>query len=272
MKMRAVVVIAIALAMVLGESTGVARTPDEILTDYARAVGGEANWARHKTMHIKRQLTAKGMQLGGTEDRYARSDGKLLSVTSFRGMGNFRQGSTGRVRWSEDPINGLRILQGAEDEEARIETTWNADLKIKKLFSKVRTVAPPVPPKPGESYECLELSYKLARPMTVCFDTKTGLRVLQKGIHATPQGDVPYTARVGQWKDVGGVKVPFWEELTAGPMTIEADTLDVVFNEPMADSMFDLPKTAGVEKDKAPGRRKGKDKARAPSRGAEAKD
>jgi hypothetical protein len=108
-----------------------------------------------------------------------------------------------------------------------------------------------VPPKPGESHECLELRAKLSKPIVMCFDTKTNLRVLQTGVHSTPQGDVPYTVLVGSWRDVSGVKMPFWEQLTAGPMTMEADTLDVVFDEPLRDSMFQMPKPGSPPVDAA---------------------
>ena len=63
------------------------------------------------------------------------------------GIGTMKSGSTGvgkaGVRWSEDPINGLRILKGAEDEQARMEATWNAELQLKQLFKTREPLPPP---------------------------------------------------------------------------------------------------------------------------------
>ena len=87
-----------------------ARSAEAILDDYATAVGGEAAWKRHKNVRMKREVELKGMNMSGTDERYATSAGKALSVITLPGIGNFRQGSDGKVRWSEDPINGLRVL------------------------------------------------------------------------------------------------------------------------------------------------------------------
>lgn len=240
------------LLLLVAEKAAPAPTPplrdvDAILDDYAKAIGGEDPWKRHKTVRSKRTLSVKGMQIRGEEERTATAAGKSLTVTTLPGMGTFRQGSDGRVVWSEDPINGLRILTGAEAEEARIEATWNADLQLKKMYKKVRTVPSPVPPPVGKRYDCVELTPKEGKPAITCFDAETHLRVLQKGTHPTPQGEVPYTVNVSDWKEVGGVKVPFVEEMTAGPVTIEAHIEEVKFDEKVPASLFAVPKAPHAE-------------------------
>jgi zinc protease len=228
--------------MVLAADPAPARTADAILDDYAKAVGGEDAFKRHKTMHMKRQVELKGMNMSGTDERYATSAGKSLSIVSLPNIGSFRQGSDGKVRWSEDPINGLRVLAGAEDEEAKVESTWNAELQLKKLYEKVRVVPPPEPPPAGKKYECVELTPKLAQPAITCFDAQTHLRVYQKGTHATPQGEIPYTVKFSDWRDVEGVKMPFSEDTVAGPMNLSATVTEVKFDEKIDPKVFTLPK------------------------------
>src|SRR5262245_50714690 len=123
----------LALAAAAAAAAAPARSADAILDDYARAVGGEAALKKHRTLHVRSAVEAKGMQIRGQEERWLTSSGKMLSVTSLAAIGDIRQGSNGKVRWSEDPINGLRILKGAEDEAARIDGAWNADVQMKKL-------------------------------------------------------------------------------------------------------------------------------------------
>jgi hypothetical protein len=220
------------------------RTAEDVLADYARAVGGEAAWKAHKTMRMKRAIEAKGMQIQGTEERYATAAGKSLNVTELAAVGKLRQGSNGKVRWSEDPINGLRLLTGAEDEEARIESTWNADVKLKTLYQKVRRVPPPASAPAGQRLECVELVAKLAKPAVTCFDAETHFRVLQSGVHATAQGDVPYSVTFSDWRAVAGVSIPHLEEMTAGPLTLEARVVELVFDEKLDARMFDVPAAA----------------------------
>ncbi len=221
---------------------GSPRTAEHVLDDYATALGGAKAWNKHKSVRIRRELEAKGMQIRGTEERVATSAGKMVSVTTIAGVGTMKQGSDGKVRWTEDPINGLRLLQGPEDEQARIDSTWDAELRLKAMYKEVHSVEPPMPPPAGQSWECVKLVPKLGEPATACFDAKTHLRVLQKGTHATPQGPVPYTAKFSDWREVGGVKVPHSEEMTAGPMTLEAKVAEVVFDQKVDPKRFAVPK------------------------------
>ena len=218
------------------------RSSKAILDDYARAIGGEQALGRHKNVYLKREIGVKGMGVNGTEERWSTAAGQLLSVTTLPGIGVVKQGSTGKVRWAEDPINGLRILKGAEEEQARLEGTWNADLKLAKLYKKVEVVPRPEGAPKSTPLECLKLTPAVGQPAVSCFDANTHLRVYQQGKQATPQGEVPYTAHLSDWRDVEGVKLPFREETTAGPMAVEARIAEVKFDQKMAPSLFKLPK------------------------------
>lgn len=253
---HALALVVLPLATVAAAPAPPGRAPDAILQDYAAALGGQKAWMRHRSVRIKRQVEVRGMQIQGTEERHATAAGKVLSVTTIPGMGTFRQGSTGRVRWAEDPINGLRVLAGPEDETARIDSTWSADFQLKKLYKEVRAAPPPAEAPAGAGYECLELIPRLARPAITCFDGKTHLRVLQKGVHATPQGDVPYTAQFRDWRAVDGVKVPFEEQMTAGPMTLEARILEIEFDAKVDPKLFEMPDVAAGGAAPAPAKKK----------------
>ncbi len=218
------------------------RAAKAILDDYARAIGGEQGLGRHKNAYLKREIAVKGMGVNGTEERWSNSSGQLLSVTTLPGIGVVKQGSTGKVRWAEDPINGLRILKGPEEEQARLEGTWNADLKLAKLYKKVEVVPRPDGAPKNVALECLQLTPAVGQPAISCFDATTHLRVYQQGKQATPQGEVPYSAHLSDWRDVEGVKLPFREETTAGPMSVDARIAEVKFDQKMAPTLFKLPK------------------------------
>jgi hypothetical protein len=218
------------------------RPAEAVLGDYTRAIGGEKAWNRHRSVYIKRQVQARGMEIGGTEERYATARGELLSVSTIAAMGTFRQGSDGKVRWSEDPINGLRILEGVEDEEARLDATWNSDVHLARTYRKVRSVPTPLPAPPGQRYECVELIAQVAPPAITCFDAATHLRVLQKGTHAGPQGAVPYLARFRDWRDVQGMKIPYSEETEAGALTMDAKVLEVKLDGTFDRKLFAVPR------------------------------
>jgi hypothetical protein len=220
------------------------RSPEAIMDDYIAAVGGAPALKKLKTLHMKRQLEVKGMQFSGTEERYANASNQMLVVMDITGVMSAKQGTNGSVFWSEDKIFGLRVLKGVEEEEARIDSTWNSDLRIKELFPKVRSVPSPEAPPPGQRWECVEMSPRLGKPFIACFDAQTHLRTLQKGSRATPQGETPYRATYSDWRDVKGFKVAHIEELTLGPVTMVAKVISLKFDEKLSPKLFEVPKAA----------------------------
>jgi hypothetical protein len=247
---------ALALATCLlaaGAHAGVetARDVDAILADHVTALGGKAILGRHKSLHIKRKIAIKGMGIEGDEERYAASGDRFLAITSIPGIGTVRQGSDGKTFWSEDPINGLRLLTGAEKEQARLDGSWNAELRMTKLYKKITVVPTPAnatasrpggSAKPAAALECLELVPREGSPITICFDRQSHQRIFQTGRQMTPQGEMPFEAHFSQWKDFEGVSLPTLEETTAGPTTIEARLVEVKFDEKLDPGLFKLKK------------------------------
>jgi hypothetical protein len=229
------------------------RAPEEILADYVRAIGGAEAMNKIKSVHLKRKLEVKGMQFSGTEERKATAAGQLRVDMEITDVTKARQGTDGKVQWSDDQIFGLRILTGAEEEEARIDATWNSELHLKELYQKLRSVPSPEPTV-GRTWECVEMTPKLGKPLTACFDADTHLRTMQKGIRATPQGETPVRSIFSDWRTVKGVKVPWVEELTMGPVTMVARVTELKFDEKFPPSVFALPKAAMKAKPAKPGK------------------
>ena len=216
------------------------RTADAVLADAVQATGGAAAWNAHKTMHLKMTMTLSGMAMGGPADHYQTRDDKALTVTNFPGIGLMREGSNGQKFWSQDPFNGLRILDGAEAEQARIEDAWDVELEARSLFSKIDLL-----PDPPAGLECLSMTPKLGPPVRSCYDRQTHLQVSLEGTRSTAQGDVPFRSRVSDWRSVGGVKIPYLSETQAGPVTILNTIDDVRFDEPIEEKVFDPPAPSG---------------------------
>ncbi len=247
---------AVASALLASDPAAAARGVNEIIADHITALGGKAALARHKTLVVKRKITIKGMGMEGLEERYAASGDRFLSMTSIPGIGTVKQGSDGKTFWSEDPINGLRLLSGAEKAQARIDGSWNAELRLTELYKSVAVVPAPESAPKGVALECLELTPGEGRPMTVCFDASSHRRVFQAGRQTTPQGEIPFSARFSDWKTFDGISLPTFEETTAGPTTIEARVSEVKFGEKLDPGLFKLKRPA-ASKAKAPAASRG---------------
>jgi len=217
------------------------REAKQVLADYARAIGDEQAWKKHKSLRIKREVEVKAMHFKSHEETRIARGGKIHTTSEMPGMGSFRRGSDGRMAWSEDPISGLRVLVGAEAEDVHIAAAWNSEWHLDKVYAKASAVPPPdVPGSPG--WECVQLDKRVGKPSTLCFDGKTHLRVWEKGVQASQGGDVPYLTRYSDWREVDGVKVWHREVVTVGPVTMEGRIVEIAFDEKTPAHLFALPK------------------------------
>ena len=80
----------------------------------------------------------------------------------------------------------------------------------------------------------------------------------QSGIARKPAGRIPFRATISDWRDVGGVKIPFESNTQLGPITLVDRIKSVTFDEPMDDKMFDPPQPNGPEPAKSPKQQKSK--------------
>jgi len=213
-----------------------------VLADYAQAIGDEKAWKKHKTVRIKREVSVKSMHFTSVEETRIARGGKIYSASEMPSMGSFQRGSNGKIAWAEDPIGGLRVLKDAEAEDVRIAATWNSEWHLGEVYAKVQSVAPPVVAPTGQAWECVELGKVKGAPSVLCFDSRTHLRVLEKGVQASQGGQVPYVTRFSDWRAVDGVKVWHQEEVTVGPVTMSGRVLEIAFDEHFPATLFSLPK------------------------------
>jgi hypothetical protein len=129
------------------------RSASDILGDAIKAIGTPDAWRAHKTAHLTMTMSFQALGITGTVERFATSGDKALVVTQIPGVGIVREGSNGKVLWSQDPINGLRILEGAEAEQARAESIWNPELRVNDLYLKVESLNQPS--GDGKVLECV---------------------------------------------------------------------------------------------------------------------
>ena len=147
------------------------------------------------------------MAITGTRIQTITSRNKSLAITNIPNVGEVREGTNGRVIWSEDPVNGLRLLSGAEAAQFKLESTWNLERNLKKLFTKIAVKADS---EDGRPVECLELTPSVGQPLTTCYDAETHLQVLQKGVAATPRATCPSPRASRAGRSSAGSSCPSW--------------------------------------------------------------
>jgi hypothetical protein len=238
-----------------------ARPPQAILADAVQATGGAAAWNAHKTAHYRVETVFQGMAMRSDGERFATRNDKALTVAEVTGLGTVREGTNGKVAWTQDPLQGLRYLEGAEAEQSRLGASWNPEMNAAELFAKLESASEPG--ADGTVLECVVATPRVGAPVKSCYDPRTHLQVSQSGVKVSPQGQIPFRATVSDWHVVGGIKIPFESNIQLGPITLVDRIKSVRFDEPMDDKMFDPPTPPGASK---PGKQPKPPKSPSPSK------
>ena len=107
----------------------------------------------------------------------------------------------------------------------------------------------------------LLLTPKLGPALTRCYDAKTHLAVIERGVRAGPQGNTPFVARVKDWRPVGDMKMPFVTEMQVGPLSFLGTVTSTELDGAIDASAFAVPEPAAPSgAGGATGKAKAKDK------------
>jgi len=219
------------------------RTPtlgaEEILEKSVAAVGGREAYARLASTFARGAIEFIGQHLHGAIELYAKAPNKRLLITDLEHVGRMRQGFDGKVAWIEDPVEGLRRLEGRDLERVRLEAEFHRALKWRELY---RAIEPAGEDQvDGRRAYVLRLTPKGGKPALHYYDAETFLLVRQDLVQDTTQGPLPVRAFFSDYREVGGIKTPFRieQELPAGRIVIQFH--EIRNNIALDDAIFRMP-------------------------------
>ncbi len=221
-------------------------TADQVLDHYVNAIGGRAAWTKLNSRVSKGTIEIPSMNnLAGTVEIHEKAPNSMLAVIMLGGA-VFEQGFDGTTAWSDDPQNGLRVLSGAELEDARREADFYHPLDLKKIYSRM-TVTGMEKINDRDAY-VLEASTGSGDPDKMYFDTESWLLVRAINHRNTPDGVKAFTAEVGDYKDVDGVKLPFTVQQSSAESAFVIKFTEIHHNLQLADGQFAKPAPEPVQK------------------------
>jgi zinc protease len=214
-------------------------TADQVLDHYVNAIGGRAAWTRLNSRVSKGTIEIPSMNnLAGSVEIHEKAPNSMIAVITLGGA-VFEQGFDGTTAWSDDPQNGLRVLSGAELEDARREADFYHPLDLKKIYSRM-TVTGTEKINDRDAY-VVEASYSEGDPDKMYFDAESWLLVRAINHRNTPDGVKEFTAEVGDYKDVDGVKLPFAVRQSSAESAFTIKFTEIHHNVQLADSQFAKP-------------------------------
>jgi hypothetical protein len=186
-------------------------TAEQILTRYTEALGGAAAIEKLKTRSMKGSwLTSTGITLG--YEVYQTAPERIYTILNTPRQGTIERGFDGHVGW-EKSQRGLRDL---EDREVFLLMRYPdlfKDIKLQGQFTRISfsrrdTI------DGNEVYLLSGLGID-GKGERLYFDTKTGLLLRRITSMRTMVGLIPEQIDFADYRDVGGLKLPFTIRITS---------------------------------------------------------
>lgn len=229
-----------ALLIVPGALRAQANLPpaEELVSRYVQAIGGADAFKKHKSMSMSLswEMPAMGLQ---AEMSVKQMQPNLVSTrVNIPGMGEMVSGYNGKIAWSMDPMQGARLLEGAELQQTADQSQWGYAVRDPGLIKEMETVERTTM---GDT-ECYKVRvvWKSGRESHDCYAVETGLIVATIMEQESQMGTIMAETLMSEYKDFGGVKMAtrMSATLMGQPMVVKLH--DIEFGT-VSESEFELP-------------------------------
>jgi len=241
---------------------------DAIIEKYLRAIGGQEKLAAVKSFVGKgRSVGFGGFGGGGRVELFAKFPDERATFIDFPEdpqRGNSIRTYNGKDGWMQSPLTVLTEFQlaGGDLDGARLDALFAFPVQIKQVLSNLKVSLPAtINDLPGPSSQTSEDKGTEAvgenrlvnvvqgtgprgTLVTLYFDQTTGLLVRMVRYGKSPIGRAPTQVDYGDYRDVGGIKMPYrimfaW---LGGRDAIQLS--DVQTNVPIDEGKFGRPTSA----------------------------
>lgn len=216
-------------------------TADQIVDKYEQAAGGKAAWDKLTSRVEKGTFEMEQMEGGGTQEIYQKAPNKQLFVTDVPSFGVVERGFNGTAGWQDNPQTGLVDVTGDELAAMRRQADFYGPLDLKSLYPKL-TVKGKESVGGHDAY-IVEATPAEGAPVTMDFDTTSGLLVRAETVADTPMGKSNVETTLSDYREVDGVQLPFQIHQDMGGFAFTIKLTDVKHNVSIDDAKFDKPKS-----------------------------
>jgi photosynthetic reaction center cytochrome c subunit len=215
-----------------GEAHGNLPTSDQILDKYLAAVGGADALKKIKTRLQKGTIDAMGMQY--PIEVYSEAPDKRVSITHPQG-GSSVTAFNGEVGWLSIR-DGFHRMTAPEREAARIDAELYFPARVREMYKEFHVM-------PGEELNgrpaYLVSAASPGRPqLRLYFDQETGLLQRLLRYAETPLGRNPTQIDYADYRETGGVKIPYRWALARPNGTFIIKIEQVQQNVPIDEKLF----------------------------------
>jgi zinc protease len=232
---------AAALACGLAAQSKPALTAEQIIEKSLEASGGRAAMSKLTSTYASGSIEFVTTHMRGQMEMYAKAPNKQLVISKLEGVGEVRQGFDGEVAWGQDPSGAVEKVTDDALDDVRRSAVFNAALKWRELYPKVELVGEEA--VGGRPAWVVRLTPATGKPEKHYFDQQTFMLVKEAGTRDIPkQGAVEISVELSDYREIGGIKVPFRIKQAMVPLGDMIITLSEVKNNiAIDDAQFAMP-------------------------------
>jgi photosynthetic reaction center cytochrome c subunit len=212
---------------------------EDLFEKYLKAVGGAAAVEKISSRVMKGTITFGDRNV--PIDIYSKEPDKRASITHTPD-GESSTAFDGHEGWLGSPKGPVHDMHGPDIDGASIDADLHFAANLKDMFSKAEVRGTE---KIGDSEAYFVLGQREGKtPLRLYFDEKSGLLVRLVRFGETPLGRLPTQIDYADYREAGGVKIPYRWTLArpGGRFTIQVS--EVKENVPVDDAKFEKPAAA----------------------------
>jgi len=218
-------------------------TADELAEKLAKGSGGKDAWAKLNTMTMTGTVDIPTFGVSGKVEIFAKRPNKILRTTNVMD-GQFvqKEAFNGEAGWTSDPQKGLRAITGAQLEQVKVESVFDADAHLKEIYPDLKVMGRS---KVGDHEAYTAVAHEPGgKTVTMYFDAQTGLRIAEDSDGPDETGAVVKAHLLFEdYRVAGDVQLPRTIRIEAPNVSLVIKIEDVKFNDPLDDAKFAMPAT-----------------------------
>lgn len=201
----------------------------ELQKTLIEAAGGKEVLEKHSNRRVIAKILIPDAAIEATHTGYMSREGMMWESMTIEGYGDFQQGFHGDVAWTLDPINGARVLSGAEKVQLRKASHLQPFLWIDKDYISAAKVGTE---KVGDA-DCTVYSLKTTMGGDEKFWVSDETKFLVKMALTLESimGKIPMTVQMSDFRKVEELWHPYEMQIQQGiqkmQMTLEQVNYDV---------------------------------------------
>lgn len=222
---------------------------ESIVDRYVQVTGGRAAYEK-----ISSEVTTGRMEMPaqGIKASIKALRGKpgSRSIVDIEGVGKMEEGSNGSLAWEKSVMTGARVKSGVEQATALRAAAIDREHNWRNYFSAAEVQG--LEDVNGESCYKVVLTAKAGKPETRYYSKASGLLLKVAMTMANPMGEIPAESVLSDYREVGGIKTPFKNEMSVMGQKMTMTIESVKYNAEIPAEDFALPPDIAALANKAP--------------------